>query len=1187
MVMWWGEKRRKRGDQLHITKCVSARVCLYVYDMAVRQRDGERDDGRGGEDRRGTAAYTHTQSRWRVVHRTHSALLLLFLLLSPLFLCVLLDSIAQVWRRCCDRHAVHRLCMCVCVCVIGFLNLCFVFLFFLRLFSFCCSCFLQPRLHVAERVRASVCVCLRVLSFSLEWVWCHVFCAHTRMHTHTHAYTRTGILTWVWIDPDFAGGNGAGGAMTTPNVQSPLCALFLSLSLSADVDELKRTSQRESVVVSAPAVHSLLLPRVTSWSCNRSSSTLLPPPPPPPPPPHTHTHTHTYTRSVTHTHAQWRIVHESDTTFSLSLFPLFFFLFLWISTNEGEKLTQRRVMLGTLLQLLGSLALPLIAFLLYERLVTTSPHARGGAAAASAHEAVTEHHLAATEAVAAFDRDVSAELERLGGSRATAPTPASKPVEVVEEAAATSAEAALQSPAAADAPFILIAYATQSQNSLALAHKLFSIITAHLHTTRASTGDADVCPAVRVLEMREEDEDGGVARAGSRNVCRVDTLLEQRGCALVIFIASTFTDGLAPPRSQAFEAMLKDACEDHRVPRDALGRRRFAVFGLGDVAYGEARFNAFARHLHEWCRGLGAPPFVVPPVYATEAKAQSLFRIFSTALVKWLSRASFHADGTVTVRKKPAPAGRGDGSCSVATADVDAEAAAASTTCGSACCGNDSGGACCQSGDPTASRHTAAAGRHYNAEDVEEDVEEEEEDGATAGGGVEDDMEDVEDLVWDGTDDAAFDPLKDPGELPELLYPKLRQSLEKQGYRLIGTHSGVKLCRWTKSMLRGRGGCYKHTFYAINSSQCMEMTPSLACANKCVFCWRHHTNPISRHFRWKQDPPELLIAQGMAGHYQMIRQMRGVPGVSPERLATAMQIRHCALSLVGEPIMYPQINAFCDLLHQHHISSFMVTNAQFPEQLRDLKPVVQLYLSIDAPTPEELKRIDRPLFEDYWDRCLSCVKELAKKPQRTVFRLTLVNQYNTENIRAYADLVEMGQPDFIEVKGVTYCGTSTSSTLTMKENVPRHDEVIGFCAALCAEMARRHPHHRTPQMDACDEVGSGNDDGEEEENEDDGVIVIPVEERHRPYHIACEHEHSCCVLIALDKFFFDGHWHTWIDYDRFYTLVESGRVDFTSLDYAARTPTWATRNSKERGFDPAQTRIVRKNARPTVVTAGC
>lgn len=70
----------------------------------------------------------------------------------------------------------------------------------------------------------------------------------------------------------------------------------------------------------------------------------------------------------------------------------------------------------------------------------------------------------------------------------------------------------------------------------------------------------------------------------------------------------------------------------------------------------------------------------------------------------------------------------------------------------------------------------------------------------------------------------------------------------------VGSHSGVKLCRWTKAMLRGRGGCYKHTFYGIESHRCMEATPSLACANKCVFCWRHHTNP-GAHLPSQACPP--------------------------------------------------------------------------------------------------------------------------------------------------------------------------------------------------------------------------------------------------------------------------------------------------------------------------------------------
>jgi wyosine [tRNA(Phe)-imidazoG37] synthetase (radical SAM superfamily) len=38
--------------------------------------------------------------------------------------------------------------------------------------------------------------------------------------------------------------------------------------------------------------------------------------------------------------------------------------------------------------------------------------------------------------------------------------------------------------------------------------------------------------------------------------------------------------------------------------------------------------------------------------------------------------------------------------------------------------------------------------------------------------------------------------------------------------------------------------------------------------------------------------------------------MKGVPGVLQEKLDEGMNVRHCALSLVGEPIMYPEINKY-------------------------------------------------------------------------------------------------------------------------------------------------------------------------------------------------------------------------------------------------------------------------------------
>ena len=100
----------------------------------------------------------------------------------------------------------------------------------------------------------------------------------------------------------------------------------------------------------------------------------------------------------------------------------------------------------------------------------------------------------------------------------------------------------------------------------------------------------------------------------------------------------------------------------------------------------------------------------------------------------------------------------------------------------------------------------------------------------------------------------------------EMVTKLQRKALTKEGYKVIGTHSAVKICRWTKNQLRGRGGCYKHTFYGITSYQCMEATPSLACANKCVFCWRHHKNPVGTEWRWKEDPPEMIISEAIRLH---------------------------------------------------------------------------------------------------------------------------------------------------------------------------------------------------------------------------------------------------------------------------------------------------------------------------------
>jgi len=417
------------------------------------------------------------------------------------------------------------------------------------------------------------------------------------------------------------------------------------------------------------------------------------------------------------------------------------------------------------------------------------------------------------------------------------------------------------------------------------------------------------------------------------------------------------------------------------------------------------------------------------------------------------------------------------------------------------------------------------------------------------------DLEDIQPPTPIDFTTSTTSPILNPAK-PKQMVPPTSQTyttLTKQGYTIVGTHSGVKTCRWTKSALRGRGSCYKYSFYGIASHLCMEATPSLSCSSKCVFCWRHGTNPVSTVWKWEVDAPDLVFAGMKEGHYRKIKMLKGVPGVRAERFQEAMKIRHCALSLVGEPIFYPHINALLALLHKERISTFLVCNAQHPDELERLDKVTQLYVSIDAATESSLKKIDRPLHRDFWPRFLRCMDIIRSKrfTQRTVFRLTLVKDFNIslQEIEAYADLVARALPGFVEVKGVTFCGTSSSKGAGLSmANVPFWREVEEFVALLEAALGRR---------------GLG-------------------------YGVAAEHGHSCCVLLADRSRFFvprkgdsdgvgegEGKWHTLIDFQGFFDCLETRGQDFGPEDYlGAETPEWALRGKG--GFDPRDERVDRK-----------
>lgn len=273
-----------------------------------------------------------------------------------------------------------------------------------------------------------------------------------------------------------------------------------------------------------------------------------------------------------------------------------------------------------------------------------------------------------------------------------------------------------------------------------------------------------------------------------------------------------------------------------------------------------------------------------------------------------------------------------------------------------------------------------------------------------------------------------------------------KKQLEKQGYRFTGQHSSVKICEWTKRALKNEGVCYKQKFYGINTHQCVQMTPSMVCPNRCVFCWRSLDYYNSENMGEFDDPKEI-IKNAVKSQKDLLYGFGGNSKVNPDLLKDALKPKHFAISLTGEPTIYPKLNELLIELHKQKFTSFLVTNGMYPEALANLTELpTQLYLSLDAPTKELYKKIDNPMLKDYWERFNHSLEILSKLKTRTVIRITSVKEINMSNEKDYAELIKKGKPLFVEIKAYSWVGESRLR-LT-EENVPTYDECYDFAKTI-------------------------------------------------------------------------------------------------------------------------------------------
>jgi tRNA wybutosine-synthesizing protein 1 len=263
--------------------------------------------------------------------------------------------------------------------------------------------------------------------------------------------------------------------------------------------------------------------------------------------------------------------------------------------------------------------------------------------------------------------------------------------------------------------------------------------------------------------------------------------------------------------------------------------------------------------------------------------------------------------------------------------------------------------------------------------------------------------------------------------------PLTKTKLQKAKYGVYN-HSAVELCHWTKKSFANEGNCYKHKFYGISTHRCMEMTPTaMNCENRCIYCWRptefYDTLQMPSHL---VDEPDVIIGNLMKERERLLSGFYGNQKNDKRKINESLLPTHYAISLSGEPTMYPKLPQLIKYLKSLKAtkSIFLVTNGQEPEMLRRLEDEdalpTQLYLSTNATNRKMFYLINRPRHKNAWERWCESLEFLAKARTRTVLRMTMIRGYNEEfnNAENFAQLISRANPHFVEIKSYMHIGMS-------------------------------------------------------------------------------------------------------------------------------------------------------------------
>jgi tRNA wybutosine-synthesizing protein 1 len=287
----------------------------------------------------------------------------------------------------------------------------------------------------------------------------------------------------------------------------------------------------------------------------------------------------------------------------------------------------------------------------------------------------------------------------------------------------------------------------------------------------------------------------------------------------------------------------------------------------------------------------------------------------------------------------------------------------------------------------------------------------------------------------------------------------VRKILKRQHYAIVGKHSAVQICLWTKKSLRNEGVCYKEQFYGIKSHLCCQMSPAVMwCPNRCLHCWRAIEMTIGNELKGKVDTPKSIIDGCIKAQRELLSgfkvdmhsKKKQLSKADMERFKESWEPMQFAISLSGEPFVYQHIGGLVEELRKRGKTSFIVTNGLFPSKIKELEKKkqlpTQLYISVNAPDKKIYEAIHRSSKKNAWEllnKSLEIMSQLRGKT-RTVFRMNLISGLNMlpEHAEKYAELIKKANPMFAEMKAFMCVGFA-KQRLEYKK-MPYHKDIVEF-----------------------------------------------------------------------------------------------------------------------------------------------